>query len=408
MAASNPVLVTSSSLKIRSAADADWPALRLLGATSFGGFLHKDTLAVWRTMMAADGSVIACDGDDIVGMTHYLDLNLTVPGGAVLPTAGITWVAVAPTHRRRGLLRAMYTELHQRIAEARYPIAALTASEGGIYGRFGYGPATIVRELTVDRRRAEFRDDVPDPGGVRMVEPAGHRDEFAEIYDRWRRRTPGGLHSPQSLWDDVLADREDTRNGGSERFALLHPDGFAFYRVHRDDDTMVARVGKLTAVTADAHVALWRALVGLDLRDKVIHGTHPADPLPYLLTDARMAHTTSYEDDLWLRLMDIPTALEARTYQADLSTVIEVSDEFRSDGGRFALEIREGRARCVPTEAPADAAMDLDVLGSLYLGAHRASVFAAANRLRSNNPEVVAKLDAAFASDVPAELGFGF
>ena len=50
----------------------------------------------------------------------------------------------------------MYTDLHKRISAARYPIAGLTASEGRIYGRFGYGPATIEQELTVDRRNAEF------------------------------------------------------------------------------------------------------------------------------------------------------------------------------------------------------------------------------------------------------------
>ena len=131
---------------------------------------------------------------------------------------------------------------------------------------------------------------------------------------------------------------------------------------------MFVRVGELTAATADAHVALCRALLGLDLMEKVVFATHPADPLPYLLTDHRLARVTHLEDDLWLRIMDIPTALEARSYQADLSAVIEISDGFRSDGGRFALEIRDGRARCTPTDAPADVQMDLDVLGSLYFG----------------------------------------
>ena len=117
--------------------------------------------------------------------------------------------------------------------------------------------------------------------------------------------------------------------------------------------------------------------------EKVVFGTHPADPMPYLLTDHRLARLTHIEDDLWLRIMDIPTALEARTYQADLSAVIEVSDGFRGDGGRFTLEVHDGRARCTPTSAPADVSMGLDVLGSLYLGAHKASSFAAANRLHS-------------------------
>ena len=409
MAPSSSVLAseTSTAVNIRSATDADWPAISLLDATSFGVFGHPESLTAWRSLMPSDSSVVACDGDEVVGMSHYLDLRLTVPGGAVLPVAGVTIVAVAPTHRRRGVLRALYTELHDRIAGARYPIAALTASEAGIYGRFGYGPATIEQEFSVDRRFARFRDDAPDPGGVRMVKPADHRDEFAEIYERWRLRTPGGLVRPKALWDELLADREWVRRGGTEWFAFLHPDGYALYRVF-GDDPMIVRVGEFTAATTDAHVALCRALLGLDLMEKVIFGTHPADPLPYLLTDHRVARLTHYEDDLWLRIMDIPTALEARTYQSDVSAVIEISDGFRSDGGRFAVQIRDGRARCTSTSAPADVTMGLDVLGSLYLGAHKASSFASANRLHAKDSGLLARLDAAFVSDVPAVLGFGF
>jgi predicted acetyltransferase len=398
---------TSLSVEIRSATDADWRGIALLDATSFGHVTDPHTFAVWRSMMPSEGSVLACHGGDIVGMAHYLDFHMTVPGGMVLPVAGVTMVAVAPTHRRRGVLRALYAELHRRIADAQYPIAALTASEGGIYGRFGYGPATVEVELTVDRKKVQFRRDTPDPGGVRLVRPAEHRDEFAAIYDRWRRRTPGGLVRPQALWDELLTDRENVRRGGTELFALLHPDGYALYRLFGDRPRTV-RIPEYAAATTQAHIALCRALLGLDLMEQVAFSTHPGDPLPYLLTDARLARVTHHEDDLWLRIMDIPAALEARTYQAELSTVIEVADGFRSDGGRFTLEIRGGRARCTPTDAPADVHMDLDVLGSLYFGAHRASAFWTANRLHTNNSETVARIDAAFASDVTAQLGFGF
>jgi predicted acetyltransferase len=409
VAPSNPVLVsdTSTSVEIRSATDADWPAIALLDATSFGRFGHPESLTAWRSMMPSDGTVLACDGGDIVGMAHYLDMQLTVPGGAVLPMAGVTLVGVAPTHRRRGILRAMYAELHNRIAAQQYPIAGLTASEGGIYGRFGYGPATIAQEFTVDRRFARFRDDAPDPGGVRLIKPADHRDELERIYERWRRRTPGGVVRPKALWDELLADREAARHGGTEWCAFLHPDGYVLYRVF-GDDPMFVRVDEFIATAPDAGIALCRTLFGLDLMEKVVIGTHPRDPLPYLLTDHRIARLTHYEDGLWLRIMDLPAVLEARTYQADLSAVIDVSDGFRSDGGRFALEVCDGRARCTPTNAEADIHMGLDVLGSLYLGAHQASSFASANRLHASERGLIARLDAAFISDVPAVLGYGF
>ncbi|WP_209923230.1 enhanced intracellular survival protein Eis [Mycolicibacterium lutetiense] len=394
---------------LHSVTDADWSGMALLGNTAFGEVNHPDSMSAWRQMVSADGGVVMRDGDngDIVGQSIYLDHTLTVSGGAVLPAAGLSYVAVAPTHRRRGILRSMYTELHRRIAEAGYPIAALTASEGGIYGRFGYGPATTVQLLTIDRRFAEFHASVPDPGGVRLVTPAEHRDTFAAIYDRWRQQTPGGLVCPTPLWDDLLADRENTREGGSELFAFLHPDGYAMYRVHGDESRSI-RVRSVTAVTTDAYIALWRALLGMDLMDKVSIWTPPGDVVPYLLTNPRLARVTSSSDDLWIRIMNIPVALEARRYQADLDAVLEVSDGFRGDGGRFALQIRDGHARCAPTDAPADIELSLDVLGSLYLGGHRPEAFATANRLRSKDSAVVHRLGAAFASAVPAALGYSF
>ena len=139
---------------------------------------------MWRTMVAADGAVVVCDGPEIpeiVGM--YLDLRLTVPGGVVLPAAGVSWVAVAPTHRRRGLLREMFEELHRRMVGARYPVAALLASEGGIYGRFGYGPATIKHRLRVERRWAQVHPDDP----VRVVSEHASLEECREHADRENR-----------------------------------------------------------------------------------------------------------------------------------------------------------------------------------------------------------------------------
>ena len=393
-------------LTIRTAEDADWPAMALLAATCFGNWRPQQTTDMWRTLVPASGAVVACDGDDVVGMAFFLDLKLTVPGGTVLPMAGVSWVAVSPTHRRRGVLTAMFAELHGRMGD--YPIAGLEASEAEIYGRFGYGPATVCHELTVDRRRARFHSEVPDPGGVRIVRPAEHREQLAEIYERWRLQTPGGVYSPPQLWDEALADREEIRGGGSAYFCLLHADGFVMYRTHGGEEKKKVEITKMAAVTPQARIALWRVLLGMDLVEKVTTWTHPDDVLPYLLTNPRLVRTTLVEDALWLRILDIPTVLEARSYAADVSVVLDVSDGVLGGGGRFALEVRDRKARCVPSDAAADVQMSLSVLGSLYLGGHRASAFATANRLRCNASGLTAQLDAAFATDVPAELGYGF
>jgi predicted acetyltransferase len=303
----------------------------------------------------------------------------------------------------------MFGELHRRMADANYPIAGLEASEAGIYTRFGYGPASIDETLAVDRREARFHADVPDSGGVRLVRPADHRGQLEEIYERWRLRTPGGLHTPTQMWDEVMADREVARGGGSAFFTLLHDDGFAFYRVHGNGERKSVDVTKLAAVTDDAYIALWRALLGMDLMDTITLRSPPGTLLPYLLSDARLVRITGNEDGLWLRILDIPTVLEARTYQADLSMVLEISDGVLGGGGRFAVEIRNGKARCeLATEAEPDVHTDLSVLGSLYFGTHRVLSFAAANRLRCDDSGLLRRLDAAFASEVPAQIGFGF
>ena len=194
--------VSASELHLRPVTEADWPLMARLDATNFGHVVHGSALGAWRSLIPDDAALVASDGADVVGQAFFLDLQLTVPGGAVLPVAGITWVSVAPTHRRRGVLRSMFTELHDRIATAGNPIAALTASEGGIYGRFGYGPATTAHEWSVDRHTAQFRAATVDPGGVRIVTPSDHLDDFVAVYDRWRTVTPGGLVRPSALWAD--------------------------------------------------------------------------------------------------------------------------------------------------------------------------------------------------------------
>lgn len=375
-----------------------------LAANSFSDFIGPDATNSLRKLIPHDGAVVVRAGDDAVGMAVYLDLRLTVPGGAVLPTAGLSFVAVAPTYRRRGLLRAMCTELHRRMADSGYPLAALHASEGGIYGRFGYGPATILHELTIDRRFVQWHADAPAAGSqkVRLVPPTEHVGAFEEIYERWRRLVPGGLVRPQVLWEQLLAQRPTASSGSANSFGLLHPDGYAIYRVDTVDHKL-ARVDELRAVTSDARVGLWRALLGLDSVERVSILTHPQDPLPFLLTDPRLAKTTWRQDGLWIRIADVQTVLEARTYGADLSTVLAVSG-----AGRFALEIRNGRACCTPTDAPAQIEMARDALGTVYLGAHRASTLAAANRIRTTDADLIGRFDAAFVSDVPAETAFEF
>src|SRR5215470_11153698 len=54
----------------------------------------------------------AFDGGRMVGGSRNYSFELTVPGGALVPAAAVSWVSVLPTHRRRGVLRGMIDALH--------------------------------------------------------------------------------------------------------------------------------------------------------------------------------------------------------------------------------------------------------------------------------------------------------
>lgn len=390
------------SIDVRTAVPADLPAIHTVGMRAFGEDMSAAAQAEMAGLMPAERHVVAVDGPDIVGVTALMPLTLTVPGGAQLPTAGISNVTVAATHRRRGVLRSIFTAQHQGLL-ADYPLAALTASEATIYPRFGYGPATVNQRVEIDRRAVTFAATAPDPGGVRQLDAATARERVGEVHARWQSRTPGALHRSASWWDWQLADRAEDRRGASGLFFLVHPDGYATYRA-RDAR---AEVVEVVAATDAAHAALWRVLLGLDFADTVSAVLAPDDALPWLLTDTRAVRLVRVRDGLWVRVLNVPAALSARRCAVELDVVLEVADGFLGRGGRFRLRGGPDGAECARTDAPAAVACDVADLGSLYLGGHRASGLARAGRL-TGEPAALARLDLALLTEQAPAHGTDF
>ncbi|AOW92824.1 GNAT family N-acetyltransferase [Rhodococcus sp. WMMA185] len=401
-------MTTSTEITVRTADEQDWRNLLLLHEVGFGTPYTSEAVDARRELVGIDRSIIAVDDEAVVGVTMDFPMTVTVPGEVAVRAAGITGVSVAPSHRRRGILRTLYTEQHRRIRATGAVLSVLIASEGGIYGRFGYGPATIESTVSVDRRLGAFHPKAPDPGGVRVLRPTDARAAITAVYDRWQRITPGAQVRPDILWDQLFADHDIDRGGGTSLFAMLHDDGYALYRRAGGEDAMIARIQEMRTVTDDAHAALWRALFGLDLMHGIETTLAPEDPLPQLLTDSRVVRTRSRHDRLWVRIMDVRAALEARTYRSDLDLVLQVDDGFLHAGGCFRLTARDGHATCTPTDDTPQVVADLDVLGSLYLGAHRARTFAAAHRLWADTPETLWAVDHAFDSNRSAQIGWPF
>jgi predicted acetyltransferase len=394
---------------LRRAGPDDLAAIARVDSRGFG--FHHDPVDIddLRPLFEPGRYLLATedgpDGEEIIGVAGSYSFAVTLPGGTVFPTQGVTWVSVPATHRRRGVLRAMMTAQLTGFAEEGVALSLLTASDAAIYGRYGYGPASQERTVEVDRRYARFRTDAPDPGGVRYAEPDRARAHAPEVHRRWAAATPGAVARDGRWWDAAFHDRERHRGGGSALFHLVHPDGYASYRVHPGD---VCKVVDLFAATAGAHAALWRVLLGLDLVSTVRTFACPLDdPLPLLLEDPRLVRTVGLRDGVWARVVDVPATLAARRYAVEVDAVLEVADPLLAAGGRFRLRGGPDGAECAPTTRPAQARTDIAALGSVVFGAHRWRTLAAAGRVDAAGP-VPGRLDAAFAPERDPRHGTHF
>ncbi len=350
------------------------------------------------------------DGDDIVGTGGAFSLGVTVPGGAVVPMAGTTVITVQPTHRRRGILRDLMGRHLDEVAERDEALAGLWASEAGIYGRFGYGQATFRHRTDIDASKVSFRDEAVK-GRVRLLEPEEAGPVVQDIYEAAVPRRPGMLTRSEAWWKyRILADVESWRRGKSAlRFALYEVDGaalgYALYRQKSRWEDFVADgevdVVEIVAHDADAYRGIWSYLTRVDLFPRVSWWNAPVDdPLPLMVTDSRRVRR-SLADALWMRLMDVPAALGARAYERDGVMTIEVADGFRGDAsGVYRVEASGGEGRCELTDAVPEVALDLDVLGHLYLGGGDALSMAAAGRI-GGDPGAVAKLHSMFHTASP-------
>ncbi|MHA6625623.1 GNAT family N-acetyltransferase [Pseudonocardia sichuanensis] len=394
---------------LRPAVAADLPVIAEVDGRAFGMHYSETDLDDVRLLFEPDRFLLARDGDDtVVGVTGSFPFDVTLPGGGSVAAAGVTWVSVAVTHRRRGILRAMLTAQHRGFVADGLALSLLTASEGGIYGRFGYGIATEHRAVEIDRRRAALRADVVDPGGVREVGTAELRRLAPDIHRRWVALTPGALSRSDGWWDTLLADREHQRHGATPLFHLVHPDGYVSYR--RDNATRTCRIVEVITASDEAYVALWSTVLALDLVDTVSYRKMAtAEPLAHLLADPRQLRTVEQRDGMWARVLDVPAALAARRYAVEVDVVLDVHDPFLDRGGRFRLRGGPDGAECVPADGGAPVVgVGMAALGTLLLGGGHAGALARAGLLAADDPAALRRLDAAFRADRTPQHGTEF
>jgi predicted acetyltransferase len=372
----------------------------------FGGGPNEAALENMGRILPADRLHAAWEDGIAVGGAGVFPFELTVPGGRVR-AAGVTTVGVLPTHRRRGILRQMMRAQLDDVHARGEAVAYLWASEGPIYGRFGYGIGSWAGEIELPRDRSAFRRELGPRGRIRLVGVDEALELLPPIYDGVARERPGMFGRSRDWWEvRVLADPEWRRRGGGELVrAVLEVDGqaqaYALYRLrpsfeHQSSTGVVEVVEAMGAGPLDT-AGIWRYLLDVDWMQRVQARLLPVDhPLFFLLAEPRRMRFT-LSDALWVRLVDVAEALAARTFRPAEPVVIEVADAFCPwNAGRWRIGA-EGVER---TEDAAELRCDVTALGSVYLGGFTFAELARALGVEELAPGALARADGLFATDL--------
>ncbi len=341
--------------------------------------------------------------------------ELSVPGGRRTPFWAISGVTVSPTRRRRGIARAMLEGELRTARDAGLAVAGLTVSEATIYGRFGFAPAVEVTSWDIDTRRAGWRGGEPS-GTFEYVPREDAVALIGELHDRIRVTRPGMVDGWIGRWRQFATVAGGSKEPGRTR-VVRYADGAGLvrgavvYRLTEDPTDFALHTLDITYLVADgddAYRALWHFVMRHDLVSRVRASLRSVDEsLPWLLTDRRGA-AVSVHDHEWLRILDVPAALEARAYAAAGTLVIAVRDELGFAEGTWMLEARaDGSARVTPTGAEPDVLMPVSSLAALYLGGVRGATLRTAGLLEASD-DVVRALDRTFASDTAPTLGIWY
>jgi predicted acetyltransferase len=397
---------------IRTITEDDYPGwVRALRAGFLNsGELTAEELSARRGGIEPDRTQGAFEDGRCVATFRTLPQRLTVPGGAAVDSLAVTNVSVLPTHRRRGLLTRMMRDALADGRERGDVCSTLDSAEYPIYGRYGYGPATWATEWTVDASRTGLDPhwSRPEEEGARidLVEPAEARVLGAALHERVRALPDRqGMTDRTERWWKLATGAVDWPGSGFVRtFTAVYRDAAGEVRgllAYTADDhwenkapRLNARVRDLIAADAAAERALWHFVLSLDWVATVRSGRRAPDSLlPQLLPNPRAARIASHADLLWLRPLDVPALLRTRTYPASGTLVLELDDPMGIAGGRFLLDASPEGATCAPTARPADLAMGVGALSSMYLGDESASRLRELGLLAEERPGAAALAD---------------
>jgi GNAT superfamily N-acetyltransferase len=361
------------------------------------------------------------------GIYGVFPLTLSVPGpdagGRQVPCSGLSWVGVHPDHRRTGVLTAMLRHHFGQVHEtAGVHLSALHASEPAIYGRHGYGLASLQLEVSLGRGTTLTAPGLGQEAARITTHLATASDP--DVPKRMRECHLGTAGVGSVVGDAGYYARvchqlpEDLRGKESWRVLFAGLDGrdvgFAmFRRTHKWERARPAGELEVWALVGEpaAQLVLLRRLLDFDLIGTVRLGTVGVDdPLLHWAGGPRATADVATYDGLWVRLVDLPGALEARTWSAPCDVVAEVADTAAPwNHGRWRIRAdASGEATVRPTTAEADVRLDVAALGATYLGGGSLVALHRAGLVAEQRPGAVAELGRALRAEVAPTAAVGF
>jgi predicted acetyltransferase len=387
-------------------------------AAGFATDVRPESYEFARHFLEVDRCIAAVDRKKLVGQGAALSWEMALPGGASVGAAAVTYVSVLGTHHRRGVLTRMMGALLDQAADRGEPCAILLASESLIYGRFGYGVTTSAASWEIDRRYATLREPIDIGGEFAFLDAVEAEVAAPALWEQVWRRQPGEVSRSEGWWWGWFSDPEHWRGGATHRFYVAHRDdngvvdglaGFRYKEQWESNPHHALTVSPIIATSPAVRLAMQAWLCKLDLVGTVKFEWAPRhEPFRWALKEPRRLRQTELSDALWLRVLDVPAVLGARTYRPTDALVLDVHDPFRpAVGGRFLLDAGAGGAQCTRTDRDADVALGIEELGVIALGGERPSTLAAAGRVEAS-ADALARADALFATDVPAYCATDF
>jgi predicted acetyltransferase len=393
---------------ISAATADDWDELYECLGTAFNEKGEREVAEAERLTFEPERFLLVRREGRIVGTSGILTRRLAVPG-AVVPTAHVTAVSVAATARRQGILTRMMRRQFDDIRAAGEPIAALWATEGRIYQRFGYGLASQLLRCTADTREVTVTAPVAGKGRLREGTVEQYRETMTALHAEVYPQRPGWSERKPRHVDYRLVDAPALRRGASPLRVVVHDgdqgvDGYALWRATDDWNASGpngdVRIIELCSKSQEAYAALFRFLFTVDLTRTTSFMGSLDEPIVLMVNEPRRLDAT-VTDALWLRIVDPAAALAARRYATDIDIVLDVCDDvIPANSGRFRLTGSADAARCEAlnesTVDDAELSCDIRALGAAYLGGTSLHSLARAGKITELRPGALRRASIAF------------